>query len=418
MLIFTAAVCVVLVVSFLCSIFESVLLAITRPQIEQLTHQGSKAGPLLAGFKENIDAPIAAILILNTAAHTVGASVAGASYAKVFDPSTLWVFSIFFTLGVLLLTEIIPKTLGVSYADVLAAPVAHSIRALTILLKPLVFASERVSRLLRRDENAPVTSTEEIRLMATLGRSHGVFGSRTADMILGATHIRSLKVQDILPPREEVKFLSTNMEREEVLRFVHQAGHSRFPLSKSDSLDEASTVVLVKKLLHWLLMNPEGPVDWDAISEEPLIVPSGLTLPRLMSRFEEERQHMALIVDEYGSVQGIATMEDVLEEIVGDIRDEHDLEEDSYMERADGSLVMPASVDLRALCSRLEIPWQPDTTATTVGGLLVETLERIPEVGESIEWQGFQIKVLRSDARRVIRLAIKAVSEEPDLNTD
>ena len=109
--------------------------------------------------------PIAAILILNTAAHTIGAAVAGASYSSVFDASTLWIFSIIFTLAVLLLTEIIPKTLGVSYATVIAAPVAHGIQLLTVVLRPLVVVSEAISRSLRRDAVIPVTSPEEIRLL-------------------------------------------------------------------------------------------------------------------------------------------------------------------------------------------------------------------------------------------------------------
>ena len=131
MLIFVTAVSVVLIVSFLCSIYESVLLTVRRPRIEVLTRQGRSSGPLLARFKANMDVPIAAILIVNTAAHTIGAAVAGASYSDVFDSSTLWIFSLLFTLAVLLFTEIIPKTLGVSYARKLAGPVAHGIQALT-----------------------------------------------------------------------------------------------------------------------------------------------------------------------------------------------------------------------------------------------------------------------------------------------
>ena len=177
MLLFVTAVATVLVVSFLCSIFESVLLSLTRPQIEVLAAKRRAAGRLLARFKDRIDIPIAAILILNTAAHTIGAAVAGASYAGVFDANTLWIFSILFTIAVLLLTEIIPKTLGVSHAQKLAVPVAHGIHWLTIVLKPLVALSERVSRLLRREVDLPVTSAEEIRLLAALGRSEGVVGS-------------------------------------------------------------------------------------------------------------------------------------------------------------------------------------------------------------------------------------------------
>src|SRR5210317_2267693 len=143
MLIFITAVSVVLVVSFLCSIFESVLLSLNRPQIEVLVQREKRSGRLLAQFKENMDVPIAAILILNTAAHTVGAAVAGASYSNVFSSGTLWVFSIIFTIAVLLFTEIIPKTLGVSHATTLATPVAHGIKWLSRLLWPLVALSEK-----------------------------------------------------------------------------------------------------------------------------------------------------------------------------------------------------------------------------------------------------------------------------------
>ncbi|MGB5256527.1 MAG: CNNM domain-containing protein, partial [Woeseiaceae bacterium] len=138
MLLFVTAVSVVLVISFLCSIFESVLLSLTRSQIAVLGQKRKRSARLLADFKENMDVPIAAILILNTAAHTIGAAVAGASYSNVFNVNTLWIFSLIFTLAVLLFTEIIPKTVGITHASRLAVPVAHGIRWLTVLLRPLV----------------------------------------------------------------------------------------------------------------------------------------------------------------------------------------------------------------------------------------------------------------------------------------
>jgi CBS domain containing-hemolysin-like protein len=229
MLIFITAVAVVLVVSFMCSIFESVLLSLTRPQIEVMVGQKKRAGSLLASFKENMDVPIAAILILNTAAHTIGAAVAGASYSSVFTAETLWIFSILFTLAVLLFTEIIPKTLGVSYARTLATPVAHGIDWLSRLLLPLVWVSERISRSLRRDVPMPVTSAEEIRLLALLGRSEGAVGPRTAGMIVGATQVGQLHAHDVMLPREKVRWLSAKMDRDWAMRYVRESGHSRFP---------------------------------------------------------------------------------------------------------------------------------------------------------------------------------------------
>lgn len=407
MLLFVTAVLVVLVVSFLCSIFESVLLSLSRPQIEIMIRDEKPAGHMLARFKDNMDVPIAAILILNTAAHTVGAAVAGASYSSVFNPSTLWIFSILFTLAVLLFTEIIPKTLGVTYATVLAAPVAHGIEWLSRLLKPLVLLSEKISRSMRGDAQVPVTSAEEIRLLALLGSNEGAVGERTASMIIGATHLRHLQAHDVMLPREDVNYLTGLMSREEAVQFMRETGHSRFPFSPTGSLNDVTGVVLAKELLDWLLSNDTTDIQWDEVAREPLIVPRSASLPQLMRTYQETYRHLAVVVDEYGSVEGIATLEDVLEEIVGDIRDEKDSQTDDFIERADGTLLVRATVDLRRLTSKLGVPWPPDIGVNTVGGLVTEKLERIPVVGDTIAWNGYQLEVVRADSRRVRRLAIR-----------
>ena len=406
MLLLFTAVSVVLVVSFLCSIFESVLLSLTRPQVEVLIQDGKPAGRLLAGFKENMDVPIAAILILNTAAHTIGAAVAGASYTNALGTSTLWIFSIVFTIAVLLFTEIIPKTLGVAHAMALATPVAFGIRLLTSLLRPLVWLSEQFSRSIRGDIKAPVTSTDEIRLLATLGRSAGVVGDQTAEIIVGATHLRHLQAHDIMLPREKIRFLSATMGRAEVEKIVQESGHSRFPFSPSLDVGDVTGVVFAKDLLFWLLQNDDREIDWDALCKRVLIVPDSAPLLQLLRTYQDAQRHLAIVVDEYGSVEGIATLEDVLEEIVGEIDDESDLPADDFKDSPDGSLVVRAHVDLRKLSDKLGIPWDPDIDVTTAGGLVTETLERIPVAGDFIDWDGFRIEVLRANRRRARLLSI------------
>ena len=406
MLIFITAVSVVLVVSFLCSIFESVLLSLTRPQIEVLAQRHKSAGRLLSRFKENMDVPIAAILILNTAAHTIGAAVAGASYSNVFNASTLWLFSIIFTIAVLLLTEIIPKTLGVTYARRLAAPVAHGIRWLTLALRPLVSLSEKISRSLRSDVQIPVTTSEEIRLLATLGRSKGAVSVDTAGMIVGATHLKHLHAHDVMLPREEVRLLSGDMKRDEAMRFVRRTGHSRFPFSPSRDLKDVSGVVLAKDLLYWLLQHDGENVDWDALLQDALVVPPSVPVLQLLRTYQDARRHLAIVVDEYGSVDGLVTLEDVLEEIVGDIFDESDLPVHEFHEQVDGGLIVRARVDLRKLSNKLGIAWDPEIEPSTIGGLVTEQLERIPVVGDRVTWKGFRIEVLRADSRRAKLLRV------------
>jgi CBS domain containing-hemolysin-like protein len=407
MLLLVIAVGIVLVVSFLCSVFESVLLSLTRPQIEKLVHDGRRAGRLLARFKENIDVPIAAILILNTAAHTIGAAVAGASYANAFSVDTLWLFSIVFTIAVLLFTEIIPKTLGVSYAPVLAPPVAHGIQWLTVILRPLVALSERISRSLRARTKVPVTSPEEIRLLASLGRSKGVVGTGTANMIVGATHLGELRAHDVMLPRDEVRCLAGTMARDDALAVLLETGHSRFPYSPTGEIDDVTGVILAKELLHWQLTHGNDSIDWVSLRRDALVVPESLPLPRLLRTFQESQRHLAIVIDEYGGVKGIATLEDVLEELVGEIYDESDRPTNVIVEREDGVLHVDATVDLRKLSAALGISWQPGGSVSTVGGLVAEALERIPAEGDSIDWHGHRITVLRADRQHAKLLSVR-----------
>lgn len=412
MLLFVISVAVVLSVSFLCSIFESVLLSITPAQTEALAQRHRRAGGWFAGFKRNIDVPIAAILILNTAAHTVGAAVAGASYVKVFDDATLWMFTVVFTLAVLLFTEIIPKTMGVTYTRLLAMPVAYGIRILTIVLHPLVFVSERISRALRREKAPPITSVEEIRLLAALGRNEGAVSVRTADMIVGATHLRQLTAGDVMRPRQRVVYLSAEMSTREVLDTVRGSGYSRFPFVPGNDIDEVSGIVIVRDLLYWLHDHPDSPLDWSALVREPIVVPEGMSLSALLRTFQDARFHLAVVVDEYGGVEGVVSLEDVIEEVVGEILDESDRPIEDMWAQSDGSYHARATVDLRKVCARLNLPWQPEDEVATVGGLVTELLGRLPVRGDFVHWNGCRLEVLAAGPRRPELIAIRRLSAD------
>ena len=412
MFIFLSAVGVALVVSFICSLCEAVLLSINHAQVEGLAKRHAVAGRLMSGFKRNIDVPIAAILILNTTAHTIGAAVSGATYSDVFDERTLWVFTIVFTLVMLLLTEIVPKTLGVSFASRLAAPVAFVIRAMTFALKPLVVVSEYLSRHLRGGTAAPVTSVEEIRLLASLGRSEGVFGVRTADMILGATMLRKMRAVDVMIPRHKVAFLSGTESREEVLKTMREMEYSRYPFSRTAELDDVSGVVLARDLLFWIHEHPGQDIDWDSVLGEALVVPESTRLEDLLKTFQTEQRHLAIVVDEFGDVEGIATLEDVIEEIVGEIEDESDEPVPRIWRRPDGSIDSRGGIELRRVCSMLGMDWSPEGEVTTIGGLVTETLGRIPVVGDALEWRGYRLEVLAANPRRAELIRISPTAEQ------
>lgn len=407
MVAFILAVAAALVFSFLCSIFESVLLSLGHAQVESLVQQGRRSGHLMAGFKRDIDVPIAAILIVNTIAHTVGAAVAGATYGNVFDPQTLWVFTIVFTIAVLLLTEIVPKTLGVSFAERLATPVAYGILGFTRALQPLVWLSSRISRALRGGREAPITSVEEIRLLAALGRSEGSVGRGTAAMIMGATHLRQLRAEEVMVPRNRVTYLGANMSRDELLQVLKHTRFSRFPFTRSGDPDQMVGLVLAKELLLQLNLHPEQAIDWESLVREPLVVPETKPVNVLLREFQQERTHMALVVDEYGTFSGIVTNEDLLEEIVGEMFDESDDPVEELTRLEDGTLQVPATIDLRKVCRLLDLPWRATERAVTLGGLITELLGRLPRTGDTVHWRKYRLEVLAANDLHAERVSIQ-----------
>lgn len=401
MQVFIVAVTLALVVSFICSIFESVLLSISHAQVEVLVSKGKTSGRILKAFKERIDIPISAILITNTAAHTIGTAVAGASYASVFDPESLWIFTLVFTVVVLLFTEIIPKTLGVAFAGQLAKPVALGIRALTIMLRPFVLASELISKTLRGGKTAPVTSMDEIRLLATIGYNEGVVGRQAVDIIVGAAELRKLDAANVMVPRQDVSILTPRDRPEDVVRTIRETGHSRFPFSPTGELDHVAGIVFAKELLAQLVGSDDEFIQWEGVVHDPIVVPETVALDSLLRTFRQTRRHMALVVDEYGDFQGIVTLEDVIEEVVGDIFDESDLPHEDLWQRPDGSVRAFGTAELHRLCRILQIDMPRDADVATVGGLLSELLGRIPEPGDTVDWRGHRLTVLSAGDRGV-----------------
>lgn len=407
MLIFVTAVTVALVVSFLCSICESVLLSVSPARAEALEKDGKTSGKLLKDFKTHIDVPIAAILIANTVAHTVGTAIAGATYGEVFDPSTIWIFTIVFTIVVLLLTEIIPKTLGVTYSRRLASPVAYVIRGFTILLLPFVIIAEKISVALRADTKEHVTSVEEIRLLAALGHREGALGKRIATMIMGATHLAKLKAQDIIVPRNQLVYFSDDHNRSDVIELIRQSGFSRYPFTPTGSLDDVSGVVLAKDLLVHISNDEAESIPWDDLVRDVLFVPDSKPLNSLLRTFQDSTNQIAVVVDEYGDMTGIVSLEDVLEEIVGDIFDESDQPVSGLWPQPDGSIHVRANVEMRGIIDMLDLPTLDETEFTSVGGFINEQLGRIPEIGDTVQYEGYDFEVLVASARRAERIAVR-----------
>lgn len=312
-------------VSFLCSIMEAVLLSVTPAYIGALEKERPDTAQRLRELKSDVDRPLAAILTLNTVAHTIGAAGAGAEAAAYFGNAAIGVFSALLTLGILVLSEIIPKTLGAVYWRGLAPPVTRVLKPLIYLLYPLVIMSQWFAKLLTRGDKEGDVSREELAALADIGAEEGVLGDQEARLFKSLLRFESLRASDVMTPRTVVVAFP---ETTTVQDLVESKGpFSRYPVY-SENRDDITGYVLLSDALTQVADDAhETPLA--TLKRELVDVPQNQPLLEVFEHLVEGQEHIALVHDEYGGTAGIVTMEDVIETLLGlEITDETDKNED------------------------------------------------------------------------------------------
>lgn len=314
-------------VSFLCSILEAVLLSITPSYVAMLEENGDKSGELLRSLKKDIDQPLAAILSLNTIAHTIGAAGVGAQAQLVFGNAYVTLTSVVLTLMILVFSEIIPKTLGATYWKKLSGFAARVTKALIVISYPFVMLSKGITKLLSSEDNQPSISREEIGAMADLGHREGVFEKEESNIMRNLIKFSSLKVEDIMTPRIVVIKYSEMKTIDDVLSENEELTVSRVPVyGKSD---EDITGYVLKNDMYLELSKGNEDTKLKDLKRDILIVPEMSSIKNLFEKLLDSQDHIAIVVDEYGGFSGVVTMEDVVETLLGmEIVDEIDTIDD------------------------------------------------------------------------------------------
>ena len=315
-------------VSFLCSIMEAVLLSVSPAYIGALETDKPDLARRWRDLKSDVDRPLAAILTLNTVAHTIGAAGAGAEAAAYFGNGAVGIFSAILTLGILVLSEIIPKTLGAMYWRGLAPLVARLLKPLIYALYPLVIMSQWFAKLLSRGEKTGDVSREELAALADIGAEEGVLGDQEARLFKSLLKFESLKVSDVMTPRTVLVAFPETATVQDLMEAKRP--FSRYPVYAENRDDITGYVLLNDALTKVADDAHQTPLstlrrDLEAVIEtEPLL--------RVFDRLVADREHITLVVDEYGGTAGIATMEDVIETLLGlEITDETDKNEDMQL---------------------------------------------------------------------------------------
>jgi CBS domain containing-hemolysin-like protein len=305
---------------------EAVLLSVSPSYVARQEQEGHPLAGRLRRLKENVDKPLAAILSLNTIAHTVGAAGAGAQAAAVFGDAYIGVISAILTFLILVVSEIIPKTLGAAYWRQLTFWVVRALRVTVWSMYPLVKMAEALTRWLTKGKEKTKVHREEFVALAQLGAKEGVFHKYESRILNNLFCFRDVRTRDIMTPRTVLFALKENMTVEQTLARHGQLPFSRIPIY-GENLDQVTGFILKSEILGAGPQN--GTLRLAQMRRPLLVVPDTLALHQLFKRFMDEKAHIALAVDEYGGTQGVVTMEDFIETLLGlEIVDELDTVDD------------------------------------------------------------------------------------------
>ncbi len=322
MLLLALYIAIAIGISFICSILEATLLSITPTYVAQLKQQSHRSAEKMAQLKQDIDRPLASILTLNTIAHTIGAASAGAQAAVVFGSQWLGVFSAVLTFGILLLSEIVPKTLGATYWRQLAPMTVVILSWMVWWLRPFVWFSELITKRLSKGHQ-PTPMRDELSAMAILARESGEFAEGESKILDNLLKIQNVPITQVMTPRTVLFRVPAELTINHFLASYKETPFSRpliYSQSKDNILGFAHRLELFK-----LQQAGAGEKQLGAVMRPIHVVLNTLSLPKAFEQIMAQRLQLALVVDEYGTVQGIVTLEDIFEYLLGEqIIDEAD----------------------------------------------------------------------------------------------
>jgi putative hemolysin len=391
---------IALSISFLCSILEAVFLSITHAYVALLQNRGEWAGDWLAHARKNVEEPIAAILTLNTIAHTIGAALAGAQAAVVFGDAWVGVFSGVLTVAVLLATEIVPKTIGATYWKRLAKPSAYILRAMIVSMKPVLIPLGWLSSLLTPTGDRPTVSRSEIEVLAEIGRREGTLDEDEFSVVSKVIRLEEVSVGEVMTPRTDVVGIPSTASIEDAQSVMLDTGHLRLPVFE-ESLDKIVGIILGRDVWR---AHREGRTELAEIIRPVPFAPASKRVEDLIPEMRAQLTKMAIVVDEFGGTAGIVTLEDLIEEIIGEIQDEHEADEpEDFHALANGRIRVWGGATLREASQRLQFEPSEDEEEgyDTIGGLVLGRLNRIPVVGDEVELTSGTLRVTQMKGRRV-----------------
>lgn len=418
----SAAIFFLLILSGFFSGSETALTAASRGKLRSQADKGSRGAARALKVTEDNERLIGSVLLGNNLVNILATSLATALFSRLFGEGGVALATLVMTLLVLIFAEVLPKTYAITNSEAAASLVSRPIQIVVLVFAPIVEAVRWLVRGLLRvfgvkaDPDSHILAVrEEIAGALQLGHSEGVVEKEDRDRILGALDLGERAVEEIMLHRSGIEMIDADSEPEKILAQCLESNHTRLPVYREDP-DNIVGVIHAKDLLramHRLAFGPESSpsgLDSFSISDvamEPYFVPETTTLDDQMRQFLRRRTHFALVVDEYGVLQGLITLEDILEEIVGEITDEFDPDaEQETRKTEDGQLLVDGAMTIRDLNRATD--WNlPDEHANTVAGLVMHEAQMIPSVGQVFSFHGHRFEVMAREGNRIEELKIR-----------
>ncbi len=387
-----------LAISFICSVLEAVLLSVSHSYVAVMQSRGDRAGRILARMKQRIDEPIAAILTLNTIAHTIGATVGGAMAERVFGGGlAVAIFAGALTFAVLVFSEIIPKTLGATFCNALARPSAFTLRAMVIGMKPALIPLGYLSRLAKHGSGRRETiSRAEIEALAELGRREGALDEDEFKVMSNVMQLDDIAVSEIMTPRIDMVAVPAGCGVGEAMDLMLDRGKLRLPVYEGN-LDRIVGIVVARDLWGAARDGAETIAD---ITRPAQFAPATKPVEDLIREMRAQRSRMTIVLDEFGGTAGLVTLEDLIEEIVGTFQEEHETNPGEFREVGDGSVVIRGGTPVRDVEQRLGIELGEEFD--TIAGYVLGELDRIGRTGDSVRAEAGEFRILEVNRRRRI----------------
>ncbi len=409
---------------------EIAVVTIRRTRIKQLIEEGKKNAIILKRLREEPDKFLATIQIGITLAVTLASAISGALAYEVLKPIlekipigaiavssnaiAIGIAAIIVTYFSIILGELIPKTIALTKPDtvgLLVAPLIDKFSKLTnVFVKILTISTNMLLKPFGKKafSERGYISEEEIKMLIEEGREKGIFEAEEKDLIHSVFEFTDIFVKEVMVPAPQMVTIGINMTVDEIKNIISEEQYSRYPVIGKD-LNDIRGILYAKDFFNSLVTT--GTVNIRRIIKSPIFVPETLKIGTLLREMQKKRIHMAIVINEYGSVSGLVTLEDLIEEIVGEIRDEYDTES-PVIKLADGTMIIDASINIRDLYEDygIEIPESPEYE--TLGGFIVTHLQRIPDEGEEIEIDDKKLTIVGMVGRRISKVKLQKLTEK------